>query len=69
MGPNPCPQDVVDPVTDAMLAKFVVNSHRKSHPSFDPAEDAGLMPEPQVDDEVSRERGQEEAVASLARFA
>ncbi|GAQ88362.1 DNA replication licensing factor MCM2 component [Klebsormidium nitens] len=45
-------KDVVDPVTDAMLAKFVVNSHRKSHPSFDPAEDASLLPEAQVDDEV-----------------
>lgn len=46
-------QDVVDPVTDEMLAKFVVNSHRKSHPSYDPAEEGDLLPEPQADDEVS----------------
>lgn len=46
----------MDPVTDALLAKFVVNSHRKSHPSFDPAEEASLLPEAQPDDEVRRIR-------------
>ena len=29
-------KDSVDPVADELLAKFVVGSHRRSHPQFDP---------------------------------
>lgn len=50
-------QDIVDPVTDEMLAKFVVNSHRKSHPGFDPVEEASLLPEVEADDEVRHQQG------------
>jgi hypothetical protein len=50
-------QDIVDPVTDEMLAKFVVNSHRKSHPGFDPLEEASLLPEVEADDEVRHQPG------------
>jgi len=33
-------RDTVDPVQDEMLARFVVNSHVKHHPNFDPDENA-----------------------------
>lgn len=32
-------KDAVDPVQDELLAKFVVGSHLRSHPSFDPSVD------------------------------
>ncbi|ORY32125.1 DNA replication licensing factor cdc19 [Naematelia encephala] len=32
-------KDAVDPVKDEMLAQFVVGSHLRSHPQFDPEED------------------------------
>lgn len=35
-------QDVVDPVTDEMLAKFVVDSHFKSQPKGTNVEDKSL---------------------------
>jgi DNA replication licensing factor MCM2 len=48
-------QDVVDPVTDEMLAKFVVDSHFKSQPkggnndSVSESQDASGMPtDPEV---------------------
>lgn len=32
-------KDAADPIVDEMLAKFVVGSHLRSHPNFDPATD------------------------------
>lgn len=32
-------KDAADPVIDEMLAKFVVGSHLRSHPNFDPEKD------------------------------
>lgn len=29
-------KDAADPIIDEMLAKFVVGSHLRSHPNFDP---------------------------------
>ena len=36
-------KDIVDPVQDERLADFVIGSHIKSHPNFDPKEQTALQ--------------------------
>lgn len=44
-------KDTVDPIVDEQLAKFVINSHTRSHPEYDPAKDEQLLTN-QMDPEI-----------------
>ena len=43
-------QDTVDPVNDERLATFVIGSHMRSHPTYNPEEDSGEIPALAADD-------------------
>ena len=36
-------KDIIDPTTDETLAKFVVNSHMRSHPDYQSSEEQTLL--------------------------
>jgi DNA replication licensing factor MCM2 len=42
-------KDTVDPVADEQLAKFVVDSHIRSHPEYQPETDSARAPEQDPD--------------------
>lgn len=47
-------RDTVDPVIDEQLAKFVINSHIRSHPDYDTEDSLGVQAEQQDDDVSSK---------------
>lgn len=60
-------KDSVDPVADELLAKFVVGSHRRSHPHFD-AETEEMDVATSLDEDVSLSKYSSSSYANLSLF-